>query len=79
MTVQELIELLQKFDPNKIVISQRDAAGNSYSPMAGAWAGAYDHTSQKCGYTAITDDLASRGFTDEDIVAGDPAVVLWAW
>ncbi len=36
MTVAELITELQKTDPNRIVVLQKDAEGNGYSPLAGA-------------------------------------------
>lgn len=33
MTVSELIEALKKLDPNSIVIIQKDAEGDGYSPL----------------------------------------------
>jgi len=33
ITVKELIELLQKEDPERLVILSKDAEGNSYSPL----------------------------------------------
>lgn len=34
MIVSELIELLQKADPNSKVILEKDAEGNGYSPLS---------------------------------------------
>lgn len=36
MKVKELIEVLQTLDPEMECIVQKDAAGNGYSPLAGA-------------------------------------------
>jgi len=36
MTVEQLVELLQSFDPNALVILKRDSEGNGYSPLHGA-------------------------------------------
>ena len=81
MTVKELIAKLLKVDPDRIVILQKDAEGNGYSPCAGiddnvsymarsTWSG-------ECGLEKITKEQAKRGFTEEDVVSGVPACVLW--
>jgi len=63
MTVQELIEQLQRIeDKSRIVILQKDSEGNGYSPLAGT---------DEDGYHAET---PSRGETGED---GDPCLVLY--
>ena len=36
LKVKDLIEQLQKFDPELPVMSQRDPEGNGYSPLSGA-------------------------------------------
>lgn len=41
MTVKELIEQLSVLDPKAVVILQKDAEGNGYSPLAGGEAGYY--------------------------------------
>ena len=41
MKVSELIEILQKHDPDREVILQKDPEGNGYSPLCKANTGAY--------------------------------------
>jgi len=36
MKVSELIEQLQKLNPDALVVLQKDSEGNGYSPLAGA-------------------------------------------
>ena len=78
MTVNELIELLQTFDPRALVIMQRDPEGNGYSPLSGAEDnGAWDHEEGEYGYAKLTLDLEEQGFSQEDCIQGQPAVVLY--
>ena len=78
MTVNELIELLQTFDPRALVIMQRDPEGNGYSPLSGAEDnGAWDHEEGEYGYAELTLDLEEQGFSQEDCIQGQPAVVLY--
>ena len=39
MKVKNLIELLQKEDPERLVVCQKDPEGNSYSPLSDMWSG----------------------------------------
>jgi len=80
-TVKELIELLQGFDPNALVIMQRDPEGNGYAPLSGAEDnGAWDARDREYGYANLTEELQQRGYSEEDCIDGAPAVVLWpAW
>ena len=41
MRIKDLIEQLQKEDPNRRVIMQRDPEGNGYSPLAKIWRGGF--------------------------------------
>lgn len=81
MKVRELIELLQQEDPEREVILSRDAEGNGYSPCDGEFGtGAYRPTtawSGEYGIEALTDVLEAGGYTDEDVVEGIPALVLY--
>ena len=78
MTVNELIELLQTFDPRALVIMQRDPEGNGYSPLSGAEDnGAWDQEGREYGYAELTPDLEEQGFSQEDCIQGQPAVVLY--
>jgi hypothetical protein len=78
MTVEELIKLLQTFDPNSLVIMQRDPEGNGYSPLAGAEDnGAWDSDEGEYGYAQLTPKLKQSGYSTVDCVQGVPAVVLY--
>ena len=41
MTVKELIEELQEYDPDTVVVLSRDPEGNGYSPSQSLAAGLY--------------------------------------
>lgn len=80
MTVKELIERLQKEDPNRIVVMSSDSEGNSHSPLAGFWTGKYlaeTTWSGEVGMEKLTEKDRERGYTDEDVMTGgEPAVIL---
>ena len=80
MTVRELIELLKQVEnQDRVVIVSGDSEGNRYSPLDGISLAAYvaDSTwSGECGMEALTEEDAAGGYTEEDIVDGDPCIVL---
>lgn len=80
MTIKQLIEELQKCDPEREVIMSRDAEGNSYSPLAAMWQGAYRATTTwygEVGLEQLTQDDRDAGYNDEDVMTdGVPAVIL---
>ncbi len=65
MKVRELIEVLQKCNPEHDVILQRDPEGNGYGPLSGAEAAVYDEQDNEVIHK---DDVE-----DQD----DNCVVLW--
>lgn len=82
MTVADLIEELSKIDPDRVLIMQKDAEGNGYSPLhcidgenVGyhadcTWAG-------DVSYETLTKELKDDGYSEEDVRAGGtPCVVL---
>lgn len=83
MTVRELIEELQKMDPERIVILQKDAEGNGYSPCDGVDDNAaYEPDSTWSGDVkrqTLDDDDRKAGFGEEDLAGegAQPCVVLW--
>ncbi|MGL5795158.1 MAG: hypothetical protein ACRC06_12310 [Waterburya sp.] len=80
MAVKELIELLQKENQDAIVVMASDAEGNRYSPFRLLWTGNYAAETNwggTAGYAELTDELREIGYTEEDIVEGIPAVVLF--
>jgi len=78
LTVKELIAQLAELDPEAVVIMQRDPEGNGYSPCSGAegdWA--WDDLEHEVGYATLTPELEKAGYSQDDIVAGVPAVVIY--
>ena len=79
ITVKDLIELLQKEQPERVVICQSDSEGNGFSPLALAYTGAYRQNEPWSGEIIIeelTPELRQQGFTEEDMRGGIPALVL---
>lgn len=80
MTVKELIAKLEKEDPDRLVLVQKDGEGNGYSPLYQVTTGAYraDSTwSGEYGIEKLTEELKARGFTEEDVYEGGvPALAL---
>lgn len=81
MKVRALIAILEKMDPERVVILQKDAEGNGYSPLEGADDNclyAADSTwSGEVGHERLTEKDRKQGYTDEDIGHGEKAVVLF--
>jgi hypothetical protein len=79
MIVKELIKLLQEQNQDAIVVMAKDAEGNSYSPISSLWGGAYlpDSTwSGTAGLLTLTAEDIEAGYGEDDLVDGDPAVIL---
>lgn len=78
MTVKELIEKLQKEDPDRVVIVQRDIEGNGYSPLTDWWTGAYRAETSwygEAGLEKLTHADKKQGYTEDDILDdGVPAL-----
>ena len=81
MKVKELKQLLENIDENRLVILQKDAEGNGYSPLRGIDDNcAYDADSTysgTVGHQTLSEQDIKRGFTEEDISKGEPALVLY--
>jgi hypothetical protein len=80
MTVKELIELLKVVqDQDRIVVMQKDAEGNGYSPLYCLSLGAYDAETTwygEVGLEVLTAEDEARGYSHEDVVDGEPCIVL---
>jgi hypothetical protein len=80
MNVKEFIELLQKEDPERLVILQGDSEGNNFSPILDIWTGAYKAYSEYDGDAKaekLTESMRVRGYTIEDVITdGVPALIL---
>lgn len=72
MKVKELIKLLQKEDPNALVVCQRDPEGNGYSPLSSVEGGdnqGYAPESTWSGdrcFLKLTEELEESGYSEED-------------
>lgn len=81
MKVSELIVHLERLDQNAVIILQKDAEGNGYSPLSGLEDAGYTAESTWSGVVrprALTKELEEAGFSEEDIEEdGEPCVVLW--
>ena len=74
MTVKELIEELQKEDPDRIIILQKDGESNGYSPMYGFFNGIYvpeTTYSGECYMENLTESDKRAGFSEEDLAPED--------
>lgn len=80
MTVKELIQELQKENPNRLVVCQKDPEGNGYSPLSSWWTGDYRAETEwygEAGLEKLTPEDLKAGFTEEDIIFdGVPALFL---
>ena len=75
MTVRELIELLQQEDGERIVVLSRDEEGNGFQPLVDVATAAY--RDGDTGIEELTEELREQGYSEEDVMKGTPAVVLW--
>jgi hypothetical protein len=77
-TVRELIEVLSACDPDDLVVLQKDAEGNNYSPLESHWLAVYAPTTTWFGEAyprELTDVDRERGYTDAGLLYdGDDGV-----
>lgn len=79
ITVGQLSKLLEREDPNRIVILQKDSEGNGHSPLSSLWTGAYRAQttwSGEVGLEELTPDDIEQGFSEDDVIKGKPALIL---
>lgn len=66
MKVKDLIKQLQKCDPEKIVILQKDSEGNGYSPLEGI-----DNDSIYEEESTYSGDVWSKSWSADDAAMGE--------
>lgn len=76
MRVKDLIKLLQSEKPNTRIVLASDAEGNSYSYLNGIGTD-YAFDGESVGLRKLTPEAEEDGYTEEDVVSGNPVVVLW--
>ncbi len=67
ITVRELIELLQKEDPDRVVVMSKDIEGNGFSPLFDMSAHAY------------AEETRWAGELYDEVVGGDGVRALCLW
>lgn len=78
MKVKKLIELLQKEDPNRIVVLSSDMEGNNFGELDDVSTGKWDKTNREIGLEKLTKELIGYGYSEEDVMKdGQKAVFLW--
>jgi hypothetical protein len=74
MTVAELMAELQKMNPESLVVLQKDAEGNGYSPLRGVDDSAVYVAESTYSGTAYSQQDAADGYSEAE--SGVPCVVL---
>lgn len=80
MTVKELIKQLQKEDPERVIVLQRDPEGNGYSPMKDFWTGAYVEKYGEVGLEPqdLDEEAKKKGYTKDDVKEnGKKALIIY--
>ena len=78
MKVKDVVGALLECDQEAIVIISIDAEGNSYDPLYLIEKGMnWNERWQEVGYQELTDDMRNRGYGEDDVVEGIPAVVFY--
>jgi len=77
MKVKDLIKHLSKANPDATVILSHDSEGNSFSPLLIVSKDNNRYSDGEMGLDHLTKDLKEQGFTEEDLLEGEEAVVLW--
>jgi hypothetical protein len=77
MTVAEVMGLLEGQNPDAIVVMAGDEEGNYYSTISGIEGDLYMNDDGDVGYNTMNQELRDEGYTDDDLVVGEPCVVLY--
>ena len=78
MDVKQLRKLLKGIDGKKVVIMAKDAEGNNFCPLREIDEECnYSTYSGEIGLAELTPDLRQQGYTNEDVLEGQPALILW--
>jgi len=75
MKVKELKALLEEEDPERVVVLSQDAEGNGFSLLSAVEHYAFD--GEDIGLEVLTPELMEQGYSEEDVMKAQPALVLW--
>lgn len=76
MIVKELIERLQKYNPNDLVVLSQDEEGNGFYTLYKVWEGIYDADNGEVKLRKLTPELIKAGYTEEDVGEGINCITL---
>jgi len=76
-TVGKLITELQKYDKDRVVILSKDEEGNGFGALYRVEPYTWNSKWEEIGIESLTDKLKEWGYTEEDVIPGVPAIVLW--
>lgn len=77
MKAKDLIKILEQC-PDREVVLQKDAEGNGYSTLRGAWKGKYDPRYFEVGLEELTEEDIKEGYGEEDLMKdGVKAIILY--
>jgi len=77
VTKYELIEILNTFPGDPVIVLSRDEEGNGYLPLWTVDDYIYNERTGEIGFDNLTPQLKKQGYTQEDLIEGVPALVLW--
>jgi hypothetical protein len=76
MTIKELIDKLNEYDQDRLVILSSDSEGNSFNELYGIGKCSYNKKSKDIGLEKLTDEDIKLGYGEKDVIEGVPAVCL---
>lgn len=77
MKIKDLIEQLQKLDPELLVVLSKDEEGNGYSELAYIEPNSR-FSEGEVSPNILTEELDEEGWSEEDFLDdGIPCVILW--
>lgn len=77
ITVRDLINLLKKEDPQRVIVCSSDSEGNDLSLLEAVSTASYNIETGEFGLEELTEEMKSEGFGEEDVLKnGKPALIL---
>lgn len=77
VTVKQLVEKLQGYPEDAVVVLSSDSEGNSFHQLSDVSSGSFDQEDDQFGLSELTPDLKEEGYSEDDLVDGLSAVCLW--
>ena len=80
MKVKKLIEILQDYNPDDLVILSIDEEGNAFNELRFIGEMRYSRDWKEAKYRTLTPEMKERGYCEDDIYTeeqGVNCIVLW--